>query len=109
MLIVAPPSFLQEEADKEEAKRFVEENTTIPTGCVEAWITPYALVGYTKLATEQGMWAAETALKILDGTSPSEIPVVTNKQAKVYLNMRIAKHLRVKFPMEMIQLATFVE
>ncbi|MCK5194670.1 MAG: hypothetical protein KAQ71_12730, partial [Desulfobulbaceae bacterium] len=56
-----------------------------------------------------GWWAGKTALRILDGTSPSDIPVTTNKESRVYLNMGLAKQLGIKFPMELIEKATFLE
>lgn len=109
MLILVPPSFLKTDTERRQARKFFEEHTTIPTGSVEDWITPYTLIGYTKIASEQGEWAAQAALKILGGKSPADIPIVRNKSAQVYLNMRIAKRLNVKFPMKMINRANFVK
>ena len=109
MLILAPPSFLKTDSDKKEAAKFFEEHTIIPTGSVEDWITPNTLIGYTKIAEEQGEWAAWKALEILNGRSPVDIPIVKNKKAKVYLNMRIAKKLNIIFPMNLIEHAMFVE
>ncbi len=108
MLIIAPPSFLKTDADKAEAARFVAEHTTVPTGCVEDWIAPYALIGFAKASEEQGQWAGRTALKILAGTSPADIPVVTNTRARIYLNMPVAKKLNVVFPMTLIESAELV-
>jgi ABC-type uncharacterized transport system substrate-binding protein len=70
---------------------------------------PFALIGFTKVPQEQGEWSANTALEIIAGKSPKDIPVVTNKKAKVYLNMRLAKKFGIKFPIELIERATFVE
>ena len=109
MLILAPPSFIKTEKEKKEARAFFERHTTIPTGSVEDWITPYSLVGYTKVASEQGEWATQTALKILGGKSPADIPIVRNKAAQLFLNMRIAKKMKIKFPMDMITRGNFVE
>ena len=61
-----------------------------------------------KVSEEQGEWAAETALEILAGKSPKEIPIVTNKEAKIYLNMPLAKRLGIQFPMELINSANFI-
>ena len=108
MLILAPPSFLASEADKAEARRFVLENTRIPTGSVEDWIAPYSLVCYAKLATEQGEWAAQSAMRVLSGTPPREIPVVGNRSAAVMLNMPLARRMGVVFPVDTIQQAVLV-
>ena len=109
VLILAPPSFIKTDKEKKEARAFFERYTSIPTGSVEDWITPYTLVGYTKISSEQGEWAAQTALEILGGKSPAEIPIVRNKAAQLFLNMRIAKKMDIRFPMDMITRANFVE
>lgn len=112
ILILAPPSFLMAgpdaDTDKAEARSFVLEHTRIPTGSVEDWIAPYSLVCYAKRAQEQGEWAAQTALKILSGTSPQQIPVVENHQASVFLNMPLAKKLGILFPIDLIEQSTLV-
>jgi len=108
MLIIAPPSFLKTTEEKAQAAKFVTEHTAVPTGCVEDWITPYAMIGFVKASDEQGRWAGRTALKILAGRSPADIPVVTNTKAGIYLNMPIAKKLNVVFPMKLIESAELV-
>jgi len=108
MLIIAPPSFLKTTEEKAQAAKFVTEHTAVPTGCVEDWITPYAMIGFVKASDEQGQWAGRTALKILTGRSPADIPVVTNTKARIYLNMPIAKKLRVVFPVKLIESAELV-
>jgi hypothetical protein len=53
--------------------------------------------------------AAGAALKIIDGKNPADIPIVTNKRAKIFLNMVLAKKMGIKFPMSLIEHAQFVE
>ncbi len=81
---------------------FVENETRIPTGSWLDWLNGIVLITLAEKASEMGEWAASAALKILNGTSPSEIPVVRNKQASVYLNMALAKKLNVIFPQDII-------
>ncbi len=94
--------------DQQAAVKFVLKNAKIPSGSMIPTAMPFALIGFTKVPQEQGEWAAKTALEIIAGKSPKNIPIVTNKKAKVYLNMRLAKKLDIKFPMELIERATFV-
>lgn len=89
--------------NKEEAKSFVEKFTTVPTGNWDEWMKDYALVTFATVPSEQGEWAARTALEILDGKSLQEIPIVANKKAKILRNMRLAKKLNVVFPMKFIR------
>ena len=65
----------------------------MPTGAIYDFMAPYTLVGFTKVAEEQGIWAAQTAIRILSGTKPSDIPITENKQYKVIWNERIATKL----------------
>ena len=83
--------------DDEEIEAFVAENTQIPTGTINPWLAPYGLITLAKRPEEQGEWSAQTALRILDGTSVSEIPLAENKQGELILNFDIAEKLGVVF------------
>ena len=92
-----------------EAKKFVLENTKVPTGTSHDHVTPFVLIGYTKLASEQGEWAAKAAEQILQGKSPKDIPVTHNEKGQLYLNMSIAGKMGVQFPLEMLKVAKIVK
>ncbi len=94
--------------DSKLAEKFILENTKIPTGATSDNNKRFALVGIVKIAEEQGWWAGKTALEILAGKSAADIPIVTNKESRVYLNMLLARRLGLKFPMGLIEKATFV-
>ncbi|MBV1787360.1 hypothetical protein KQ940_04760 [Marinobacterium sp. D7] len=81
-----------------EAIRFVEENTRIPVGTWNSWVMPYALLGVANIPSEQGTWAAQAALKVLEGVSPGKIPLTRNKKGKLFFNPRIGKRLGIKTP-----------
>lgn len=94
--------------DDAQAWAFVEANSEIPSGTPYDWEIPYALLGLTLMAEEHGVWAAETALKILGGTPASEIPIVTNKQGHLLLNLRLAEKLDIAFKPGMLKLAEII-
>jgi len=87
---------------------FVRENTSVPTGAMQKYLIHYSLLTLSKIGEEQGEYAAKTALEILEGRSPSDLPVVSNKKAKTYLNMKLAKKLGIKFPLELIENAHLI-
>ena len=93
--------------DAAAAKAFILETTRIPSGNWDDWMAPFSLVTFANDPEEQGEWAARTALKVLAGTPPSAIPIVTNQRAKIFLNMELARKLGIKFPIELIERATF--
>ncbi len=94
--------------DPEEARAFIMENTTIPTGGTSDTDVQYALLGRVKIAEEQGWWAGKTALKILEGAEPASIPVATNRESRLFLNMELAKKMGIRFPVELVLEASFV-
>jgi ABC-type uncharacterized transport system substrate-binding protein len=91
--------------DQDEAEKFILEHTRIPTGARLPWMKPFALITLAKVPEEQGIWAANTALKILRGTPPSAIPIVTNKRARLAINMKVAKHLGIVFEPAVLETA----
>lgn len=80
----------------EAARRLAEDKTEIPTGTDFEWLTPVSLVGVVKSPEEQGRWAAQAALRILDGVQPSAIPLSYNRDGELFFNARIARTLGIK-------------
>lgn len=94
--------------DHEEMIAFVKNNTQVPTGAMQKYLVHYALVAFAKVGEEQGEFAARTALRILNGAEPSSIPVAENKRARIFLNTEIAHQLKIKFPIDLLEVSTFV-
>lgn len=90
-----------------EAETFMLENTKIPSGSIYDWMAPYALIVVGKRPEEQGTWAAQTALSILEGTSISDIPVTENKESSLILNLNLAEELGVVFTPSMLRYGEF--
>ncbi|MCG2736693.1 MAG: ABC transporter substrate-binding protein [Candidatus Methanoperedenaceae archaeon] len=76
-----------------DAEAFALNNTKIPVGTTNSWTMQSSFIGMTKVAEEQGEWSALTALRILNGTRPSDIPIVTNDKGMLYVNLKIAQKL----------------
>ena len=95
--------------DNTEALNLVREVTKIPSGTTDQSLHPFVLISFAKDVHEYGEYASITALKILKGTPPSQIPITKNQRAKVSLNMTLAKKLNVIFPIKLIDMATLVK
>ena len=76
-----------------EAEAFALDNSKIPVGTTNPWTMQSSLLGMTKIPEEQGEWSAMTALQILNGSSPSDIPLTTNKKGRLFVNLKIANKL----------------
>lgn len=95
--------------DNDEMEQFFLKNTTVPTGSVRDWMAPYVLVTLAKSGKEQGEWAAQTALTILDGTQVSDIPVTQNKKGELIVNLVLADKLGVIFSPSILKNATMLD
>ena len=80
------------------AMKTIMSESRIPTGCVLEFLTPYTFIGCIKLASEQGRWAAETALRILDGVPVNSIPIGEPVDGRLIVNLEIAKVLGIRVP-----------
>lgn len=86
---------------------FIENNVRIPVGVtLHQSLARLGLLSMVKLPSEQGKWAAQTALKILKGAVPSDFPIVKNKEGKLILNSWMALQLGVKFKPALLKLGT---
>ena len=88
-----------------EAISFILKNTRIPTGASTDSEIRFALIGATKVAAEQGLWAGKTALRILKGESPSNIPIKRNRHSQLYINEELSKKMGIIFPPELLERA----
>ncbi len=85
---------------------WVENNTRILTGTLNEWMKDLAVITVSKVPEEQGMYAGKTAIRILQGTAPESIPLVSNEQYRLYLNKGIAERLRIIFPLPLLRAST---
>jgi ABC-type uncharacterized transport system substrate-binding protein len=79
--------------DEADARAFVREQIRVPVFTCDDFMMAYAVFGLTKVAREQGEWAAQMALEILGGKSPAQIPVTRNRQTAAYLNGALARKI----------------
>ena len=79
--------------DHEEALRIIDQHIKVPLVTCEDFMMPYCVFGLTQTSKEQGTWAAETAIKILQGTSPADIPFSRNHMTTVWINSRLAEKI----------------
>jgi len=79
--------------DSDEAVNFVYQHISVPVVTCEDFMMPYAVLGITKVAKEQGIWASKTAKKILKGESPFDIPVTKNQESATWMNARLAEKI----------------
>ena len=94
--------------DPATAEQFVAAHTRIPTGSANPFMDRLAIFTLAKVPQEQGRHAANTALRILDGTKPSDIPVATNTMGHLTINLRLAKSAALVVPVSLIRKARLI-
>lgn len=77
----------------DDAVPFVAEQIKKPVFTADDFMMDYAVFGFTKVAKEQGLWAAEKAINIINGASPKDIEVTKNQQAKTLINQKLAEKI----------------
>ena len=95
--------------DANEFAAFCQENTVIPTAGLQSFVARCALITFAKQPIEQGEYAAETALKILAGTSPADIPIAANSKADLFVSLPVSKKLQAKIPLNILKSATVLK
>jgi hypothetical protein len=86
-----------------DAAAFVLANSKVVTGTINDWMMPYTMLGYTKVPEEQGQWAAAAVIQIVGGKAPNAIPVAPNKQAKIFINPKVASKAGVVFSPDLVK------
>lgn len=92
----------------DEAEKFLSNNSKIPTGSHNSFMAPYVLFTVAKLPMEQGNFAAKTALRILDGLSPAQIPVAVNELTQLTINLKMAQAAGFVLPASLLKGATII-
>ncbi|GAA4451314.1 hypothetical protein GCM10023189_13200 [Nibrella saemangeumensis] len=92
----------------EEAKAFVARNLRRPVVACDDFMMPFAVYGQTKVAREQGDWAAQTALQLLRGGRPADSPVTRNRRSVCWFNPALAHLIQFKPDTELLHACRFV-
>jgi len=91
--------------NQDEMAMFAVEHATKLTVTSHDWMMPFSTIGFTKIPQEHGEWAAQTAIEILKGRSPREIPIVANRDWDLWLNMAHLESTRITLPRKLLRKA----
>ncbi len=84
--------------DKDRIIRAVALNSQRLTVTSHGWMMPYAMFGMTKVPEEHGEWSGQVALAILDGASPKDIPIISNRKWDLWSNEPLLRAAGVELP-----------
>jgi len=80
-------------------------NTHRPCLTSHEWMMPVCVIGYTKLPEEHGELAAATAVALLGGIQPRDIPLLTNRKWDTWLNVDLSRRIDVTVPERLVRRA----
>jgi len=84
--------------NQERARRYALAHAKTLTVTNYDWMADTAMLAATKVAEEQGEWAAEVALAILGGMRPGQIPIVANRRWNLFVNPRLLDKAGFRLP-----------
>ncbi|MEM7562246.1 MAG: ABC transporter substrate binding protein [Pseudomonadota bacterium] len=91
--------------NKDELADFAVTHAKKLTVTSHDWMMPFSTIGFTKIPQEHGEWAAQTAIEILKGRSPDEIPIVANRDWDLWLNASHLESTQIKLPRKLMRKA----
>jgi len=95
--------------DIDQAATFALEHARIFSVSNYDWMMPYTMLALTKLPEEQGEWAGQVALAVIDGAPVSSIPIVVNRRWDIYINPQLLERGGFVLPPRLIQQAIKVD
>jgi len=90
------------------AARELEDLVRIPSVSFDTYTAPLTVFTFAKKPEEQGQWMAATALRILRGESPADIPLVENSKADLIVNLKLAHAAGIVLPVSVLKTATVI-
>ena len=94
--------------DDAAAEVFFTEHTRLPTGSINPWMKKFVIFNLAKQPQEHGDYAAATALRILAGTRPEAIPIVSSREGHFVVNLKMAKAAGIVLPVSLLQTAEVI-
>lgn len=88
--------------DESSVVQYVKQHAKVFSVTNHQWMMPYSMFAMTKIPEEQGEWAAQLALSILDGEKPANLPVVSNRRWNLYVNPDLLAKAGITLPANLI-------
>ncbi|RRJ83779.1 ABC transporter substrate-binding protein [Aestuariirhabdus litorea] len=98
-----------EDWDERRALQIAQTHAGVLTLSAYRWLAPFVMLTIAHVPEEMGSYVGRTALRILQGTSPAEIPITQNTQVDVIVNQPLLNRLGLKLPPELVEQAMVIE
>jgi ABC-type uncharacterized transport system substrate-binding protein len=95
--------------DADAAKDLVHQHTQRLTTTFGLYMRPYCVFSMVNTPLEQGQWSGEVARLILSGSSPANIPIITNRRWDLFVNPDLAAKAGVVLPQHILEKAVRIK
>lgn len=82
---------------------FLKQTTKKLSLTTYGWMMPFAMIGLTIKASEQGEWSANTAKAILQGYSVHHIAITANRTWNSWVNLNLVNTTTIVLPTSLIE------
>ncbi len=89
--------------NKEQILHHIRRNTYKLSVTNHDWMMPYTMLGFTKVAEEQGELAAQAALSILNGIDISRIAIIPNRKWDLWTNRSLLNVAGISLPERLLK------
>lgn len=69
------------------------------------WMMPVSMLGFTKVAEQQGEWAGKVAPSTLGGKDPASIPFISHRKWDLWMNERRLEAAGIILPKTLLEKA----
>lgn len=87
----------------QEATEFSFQQAKILSVTNYDWMMPYSMFAMSKVPEEQGQWAAQVAISILEGEDPQNIPIIANRRWNIYSNPSLLNKAGISLPRHLLK------
>jgi len=84
--------------DRKRAIAYARKHATTLTVSTYDFMAQYSMLAMTKIASEQGVWAAHVAIRLLQGKKATSIPVVANRRFNMFVNPPMLQNTTIHMP-----------
>jgi len=84
--------------DRERAIAYATQHAQKLTVSTYDFMAQYSMLAMTKIASEQGRWAAHVAIRLLQGKKATSIPVVANRRFNMFVNPTLLQNTGIHLP-----------
>lgn len=89
--------------EEEDVKKFQADKSTKLVLTTYQWMVPFSMIGLVIKPEEQGRWAGEAAVGILQGFPIGKISIIANRRWSSWMNPTLLGHAGIDLPEEFVE------